>query len=171
MSRVATLGLSAVVVLIVVVWPIVEYRYVYAYRKRLREVEPGRVYRSGEMTADGFADAVARYKFRTVLNLQDDFPDPDVRESFWDGNTVKESELCKRLGVRYVLIKPDLVSRRSVPLERRAAIDEFLSLMDDPDSYPGPHPLQGGSAPHRRDLAPSTAWSIRAGRRPRPTPI
>ena len=136
MSRVATLGLSAAVALLVVVWPVVEYRCVYAYSKRLREIEPGRVYRSGEMTADGFADAVARYKIRTVLNLQDDFPDPDVRETCWDGDTVKESEMCKRLGVRYVLIKPDLVSRRSVPLERPAAIDEFLGLMDDPDSYP-----------------------------------
>ena len=136
MSRVATITLSAVVVLIVVVWPIVEYRHVYVFNKRLRAIDPGRVYRGGEMTVDGFADAVARYKIHTVLNLQDDFPDPDVCQSFWNWNTVKESEMCRRLGVHYVLIKPDVILRRTVPLERPAAIDEFLNLMDDPDSYP-----------------------------------
>ena len=134
--RVATLTLSAVVVLIVGVWPIVEYRNVYTFDKRLREVDPGRVYRSGEMTAAGFADAVARYKIRTILNLQDDYPDPDVTRSFWNWNTVKETELCRQLGVRYVLIKPDLIFRRRVPVERPAAVDAFLDLMDDPDAYP-----------------------------------
>ena len=99
----------------------------------LREVTPGRVYRCGEMNAAGFADAVARLKIRTILNLQDDYPDPDVTHSFWNWNTVKESELCRRLGVRYVLIKPDLIPRRLTPLERPAAVDEFLDLMDDPE--------------------------------------
>ncbi len=136
MSRVATLTLSAVAVLIVGVWPIVEYRNVYTFDKRLREVDPGRVYRSGEMTAAGFADAVARYKIRTILNVQDDYPDPDVVRNFWNWNTVKESELCRQLGVRYVLIKPDLILRRRVPAERPAAVDAFLDLMDDPDAYP-----------------------------------
>ena len=84
MPRVRTLVLSAVVASLVVVWPIVEYRRVYALNKRLREVDPGRVYRGGELTADGIADAVDRYHIRTILNLQDDFPDPDVCKSFWD---------------------------------------------------------------------------------------
>jgi tyrosine-protein phosphatase SIW14 len=136
MPRARTLILSAVVALLVVVWPIVEYRRVYVENKRLREVEPGRVYRAGEMTADGIADAVARFGIRTVVNLQEDVPDPDVCRSFWDWNTVKESELCRRLGVRYVLISPYLIPRRSVPAERPAAVDEFLDLMDRPDVYP-----------------------------------
>jgi hypothetical protein len=136
MPRVRTLVLSAVVALLVVVWPIVEYRNVYAFNKRLREVEPGRLYRSGEMTADGFADAVARYKIRTIVNLQDDFPDPDVCRGFCSGGTIKESELCRQLGVRYVLIKPDLISRRRTPAARPEAVDEFLDLMDRDDVYP-----------------------------------
>jgi protein-tyrosine phosphatase len=136
MPRVSTLILSGIVALLVVVWPIIEYRNVYSYNKRLREVVPNRVYRAGEMTAEGIADAVARFKIRTVLNLQDDFPDPDIYQSFWDWHTTKESELCRRLGVHYVLIKPDLIPRRRVPLERPAAVDEFLDLMDREDSYP-----------------------------------
>ena len=136
MPRVGTLVLSAVVALVVVLWPIVEYRNVYAFNKRLREVTPGRVYRCGEMNAAGFAETVARLKIRTVLNLQDDYPDPDVAESFWNWNTIKESALCQRLGVHYVLIKPDLIQRRLTPVERPAAVDEFLKLMDDESSYP-----------------------------------
>ena len=136
MPRVATIALSAVVFLLVVVWPVVEYRNVYAFNKRLREVDPGRVYRAGEMTADGFADTVARFKIRTIVNLQDDYPDPDICRSFWDWRTVKESELCRQFGVRYVLIKPDLIPRQLVPLQRPVAVDEFLDLMDREDTYP-----------------------------------
>jgi tyrosine-protein phosphatase SIW14 len=136
MPRVATIALSAVVCLLVVVWPVVEYSNVYAFNKRLREVEPGRVYRAGEMTAGGIADTVARFQIRTIVNLQDDYPDPDLCRSFWDWRTLKESELCRSLGVRYVLIKPDLIPRRLTPLERPAALDEFLTLMDREDTYP-----------------------------------
>ena len=50
-------------VFFVVVWPIVEYRNVYAFNKRLREVTPGRVYRCGEMNAAGFAETVAASRF------------------------------------------------------------------------------------------------------------
>ena len=136
MPRVHNLVMAGAVALLVVVWPVVEYRNVYAFNKRLREVDPGRVYRAGELTADGIADAVDRLKIRTILNLQDDYPDPDICRSFWDWNTIKESDLCKQLGVRYVLIKPDLIPRRDVPLDRPAAVDEFLRLMDREDSYP-----------------------------------
>src|SRR5262249_58419454 len=73
---------------------------------------------------------------RPIVTLQDDFPDPDVSLSFLARDTVKESELCARLGVRYVCIRPDLVSRRAVGTERPEAIDEFLALMDDPATYP-----------------------------------
>jgi protein tyrosine/serine phosphatase len=136
MSRVFQWGLVGGVVLLVGVAPVALYRSTYTFNKRLREVAPGRVYRSGQMTAEGFADAVARFKIRTIVNLQDDFPDPDVEEDFWSGRTVKESEMCRRLGVRFVLIKPDLISRKAVPSERPAAIDEMLALMDEQGSYP-----------------------------------
>jgi hypothetical protein len=121
---------------VVAVGPFVYYRYLYSHSKRLREVIPGRVYRSGQMTASGFAQAVARYRIRTVINLQDDFPDPDIREGFFTKQTVKESALCRRLGVRYVHLAPDLLPRPRVPAERPAAIDRFLELMDDPSTYP-----------------------------------
>jgi protein tyrosine/serine phosphatase len=116
--------------------PYVYYRAVYAHGKRLREVVPGKVYRSGQMTAEGFTEAVARYGIRTIVNLQDEYPDPDVRLTFLDCRTIKETELCKNLHVKYVFLPPDLIQRRQVPAHRPKAIDRLLELLDKPSTYP-----------------------------------
>ncbi len=44
--------------------------------------------------------------------------------------------MCARLGVRYVFMPPALIHRKQVPEHRPETIDEFLKLMDDPESYP-----------------------------------
>lgn len=121
--------------LFMLVTPYVFYRYTYTFGKRLRTVVPGQVYRSGQMTAAGFEDTVARLGIRTIVNLQDDVPDPDVDLDFLGTGTIKESELCRQLGVRYVLIEPDLHSRKLTGKQPRA-VAEFLEVMDDPASYP-----------------------------------
>ena len=129
-----TLGL--LVAALVTVVPVVHYRWVYTHSKRLREVTPGILYRSGEMTAAGFREAVALYHIRTIVNLQDEYPDPDVCKGYFYGGTIKESELCRRLGVGYVYIAPDLIAPRLVPGQRPVAIDRFLALLDDPANRP-----------------------------------
>ena len=125
----------AIAVLVTVV-PVVRYRWVYTHCKRLREVTPGVFYRSGEMTADGFTEAVAQHHFRTIINLQDEYPDPDISVHYFGGATIKESQLCRSLGARYVFIPPDLIARRLVGSQRPEAIDRFLAIMDDPSNYP-----------------------------------
>jgi len=130
-------ALVAAIVAIIALLPLVQYRYVYAQSKRLREVDPGRVYRSGQLNADGFRAARDQYGIRTVICLRDDDPDPDVDLRFLPGgDTVKESELCRQLGMRFVFIAPDLVSRKEVPTRRPEAIERFLEVMDDAASYP-----------------------------------
>jgi tyrosine-protein phosphatase SIW14 len=121
---------------IIIVAPIVYFRCVYDTHKRLRVVEPGRVYRSGQMTAEGFTDAVQRYGLRTIINVQDEYPDPDIARSFWSKQTIKESELCRQLGVRYVHVMPTLLPRHLIPQQRPPAIDHLLSLLDDESNYP-----------------------------------
>jgi protein tyrosine/serine phosphatase len=128
--------LAATVLGLIAVCPVAFYRSVYAHNKRLREVCPGRVYRSGQMTAAGFAQAVERLGIRTVLNLQDDYPDPDISLSWLGSHSLKESELCRQLQVRFVFIAPDLIPRRLLPQNRPEAIERFLAVMDDPKSYP-----------------------------------
>src|SRR5260370_27563618 len=88
------------------------------------------------MTAPGFIEAVGRYHFHTIINLQDEFPVPDVALGYFTTQTIKESELCRQLGVRYVFLGPDLRSRTRIPHDRPPAIDRFLALLDDPATYP-----------------------------------
>ena len=136
MSRIVRGILAGSIALLVLGTPAVYYRYTLTTEKRLRTVDAGRFYRSGQMTVVGFTDALTRLKIRTVINVQNEFPDPDLRRGFLDWRTVKESELCRELGVRYVLLDPDLISRRRVPGEHPRVIDEFLAIMDDPANYP-----------------------------------
>jgi tyrosine-protein phosphatase SIW14 len=137
MARIVRWALVAAVVVLVAVMPLAYYRYAYAQGKRLREVDPGRVYRSGQLNADGFRAAHDQYGIRTVLCLRDDDPDPDVQLGFLPGSgTVKESELCRRLDMHFVFVAPDLVPRREVPARRPEAVERFLEVMDDPASYP-----------------------------------
>ena len=112
------------------------FRAVYEHDKRFRVVEPGRFYRSGQMTADGFAEAVRRHGIRTIINVQDDFPDPAIPLGALNWRTVKESDLCRQLGVNYVWLTPDLQPRSTPGGPRPAVLDEFLALLDEPANYP-----------------------------------
>ena len=128
--------LVVVIAGLVLVVPVVYYRSVYTYAKRLREITPGVFYRSGQNTAAGFIDAVERYGIRTIINLQDEYPDPELPWHYFGGGHIAESELCHRLGVRYVWLPPDIIARRKIPAERPQAIDRFLAIMDDPANHP-----------------------------------
>jgi hypothetical protein len=88
------------------------------------------------MTAEGFADAFARLGIRTVINVQDDFPDPDLELSFFNRNTVPESEWCASHGVRYIALAPQLISRRKVGTEQPPVIKDFLKILDDKTNFP-----------------------------------
>lgn len=127
----AALGLA----LFVAGVPLVYYRYRLTTQKRLREVVPGRLYRSGQMTAAGLADAVRRYGIRTVIDVQNEFDDPELRTTFLNPRKRRESEVCRELQVRFINLDPDLVSRR-VRQPRPTVIEPFLAIMDDPANYP-----------------------------------
>ena len=58
------------------------------------------------MTAEGFADAVERYRIRTIINVRTNSPIPTSDRCFWNNRTIKESELCQELGVRYIYLAP-----------------------------------------------------------------
>ena len=60
---------------LILVVPFVYFRYQYTDGKRLRVVVPGKFYRSGQMSADGFTAAILRFQIRTVVNVQDDVLD------------------------------------------------------------------------------------------------
>jgi protein tyrosine/serine phosphatase len=136
MSALLRWMLGIAITLLVLGVPTVYYRWEYTHSKRLREVVPGRFYRSGQMTAAGFEDAVGRYHIRTIINLQDEYPDPKVDLGYFTTRTIHERDLCRRLGVQYVYVPPDLISRHKMRTDRPRAIDQFLSVMDEASNYP-----------------------------------
>lgn len=120
----------------IVVFPILHSRNVWNHGRRLRVVEPGKMYRSGQLTVAGFKTAVEHYKLKSIVNLQDDYPDPDVYKTFWDRSTITEKKVCEDLGVKYLFISPDLRPRPEVPAKRPRAVEDFLKICDDPSNYP-----------------------------------
>ena len=139
--------------------PFVYYRASYNHSRRLREVDPGVLYRSGLLTAGGFSEAVQRLGIKTIVSLQGDVPYPTVPKGYFDNTQVPEIELCEQLGVRFIQIAPDLIPRENASTQgvqqndsareptqsasrthpqaqRPQAIDKFLKVMDDPANYP-----------------------------------
>jgi tyrosine-protein phosphatase SIW14 len=116
----------------VVAVPTAYYRANYAHAHRLREIEPGVAYRCGQLTADGFRDAVRRYGIKLIINLREDEPDPLMPETWLAKPTVRESDLCRELGVKFVLVRGgDLTPAPGGPAGRPACIDHFLRVVDE----------------------------------------
>jgi protein tyrosine phosphatase (PTP) superfamily phosphohydrolase (DUF442 family) len=130
MARVVGWLLAVCMAATLIAVPYLYYRSQYAHAKRLRVVTAGTLYRSGQLTAAGLDEAIARHKFRTIINLQNEDPDPELVGG------PRESQFCRQRGVRYVFIPPDLVDPKEVPAQRPAAIDAFLAVMDDPCNHP-----------------------------------
>jgi tyrosine-protein phosphatase SIW14 len=121
----------------ITVVPFIHYRATYAHAKRLRVVTPEKFYRCGQLTAEGFREVLKRYGIKCVINLQDEDPDPLLRQSYYVGNPqIHEKELCEQEGVRYVMLHFDLPSRDKAPTEPPEVIANYLNLLDKPESYP-----------------------------------
>jgi tyrosine-protein phosphatase SIW14 len=129
-------ALSGAAVLVALGPPFALYRYQYVHAKRFREVTPDRFYRSGQMTAAGFREIIEHYGIKCVINLQHEEPDPFLANHWLGAGTIQESELCRELGVRYELLKPDVAPPNNRLDVLPPAVDEFLALLDDESNYP-----------------------------------
>jgi hypothetical protein len=116
--------------------PYFYYRYTYTYGKRLRPVDEGKVYRCGCLTAAGFTEAIRTRHIRTVINLMEEDPDPDLAAGYFDSTKVRESVLCARLGAKMVSLTVDLLGPEELRQHRPAGIDTYLELMDNPANFP-----------------------------------
>lgn len=117
--------LIALLTIAVIALPVGYYRYGYTQLKRVRVVTEGKMYRCGQLTKDGFKETFTRLGIRTLINLQDEDPNPSL------GHGLSEAELCKQLGVNYVYLPPQLV-QEGEPL----TIEKFLAVCDDKNAYP-----------------------------------
>jgi tyrosine-protein phosphatase SIW14 len=130
-------ALGVTVAAAVVAVPLAYYRSTYDHAKRLRVVTPGTLYRSGQLTAAGFAEAIDRFGIRTVVNLQEDNRDPLLPRGWLGRPAVRESEVCESHGVRYVVLDGGVLDHPDQdPGSRPRVIDDFLEVMDDPANHP-----------------------------------
>ena len=128
------LGFGAAAVALVP--PVALYRAQYIRAKRFREVEPGKLYRSGQMTAAGFRQNIERYNIKTVVNLQHENSDPLLPEHWLGKGVIHESELCQQLGVKYVLLKPDIFAPGNTVEKEPPVVQEWLDLLKKDENYP-----------------------------------
>ncbi|MCS7015599.1 MAG: tyrosine-protein phosphatase [Gemmatales bacterium] len=106
------------------------YRVSYAEAKRLRIVEPGKLYRSGQLSQRGLERTLRRFGIRTVINLQEEAPNPEL-------GAESEVALCRRLAVRYVFLPCDSLSREQYQAgDWPESARLFLALATDPASQP-----------------------------------
>lgn len=132
-------SLGIAIFLMIAIVPFVHYRATYAHAKRLRVVTPGKFYRCGQLTAEGFREAIQRYGIRVVVNLQDEDPDPVLRVNYYRNQpATPESEVCAQAGARYVMLTFDLPARNvaHLPGQHPKVIDEFLRICDDSANLP-----------------------------------
>jgi tyrosine-protein phosphatase SIW14 len=141
-GKVLSWALGVAVLAVVVGVPIAHQRTTYVQNKRLRVVTDGRVYRSGQMTADGFRDAIKRYGIKTVINLQDDEAntDADERNPMLPLNPltklrVTEKEVVEAAGATYVQFDGNALNEAGTK-GRAELVDNFLRVMDDEANYP-----------------------------------
>jgi protein tyrosine phosphatase (PTP) superfamily phosphohydrolase (DUF442 family) len=137
LGRLATWCAAASIVLMIVVVPLCVGRWHYEKYRRLRVVTDGRVYRSGQLTADGFRAAHAKYGFKTVINLQaeEHAIDPKLPVNSMSKATELESTVMADLGVKYIQIDGGALDDDGAN-GRPSGIDDFLAICDDEDNYP-----------------------------------
>ena len=112
------------------------YRATYGHAKRLREVTPGRFYRSGQLTAAGFEDAFRKYGIKTVVNLQEEARDPLLPAGYLGAARERESELCARLGVNYVSLDGGVLEGGSDTTAEPQLLTDYYKVLDDESNYP-----------------------------------
>lgn len=124
--------LGGLIVVAIVAIPTLRHRWVYTDAKRLREVRAGVYYRCGCLTGNGFERALQHYQIRTVINLMEEDPDPNLSKGYFGGERVREVDLCKKHNARYETIVVDFLTQKQLDAgEQPKAIAQFLKIMEE----------------------------------------
>ncbi len=112
------------------------YRHQLEHAKRLRPIVEGKLYRSGCLTADGLRDAIKELKIKTIINLMEESPDPDLVTSHLNSRRVKESAVCKELGVHLKFLHVEVLTDDPDGKKQPATLAKYFEILDDPANYP-----------------------------------
>jgi hypothetical protein len=137
----ARLFMAVCLAVLVIGIPILRYRVVYVTEKRFREVDPGKFFRCGQLPAANLREEIRKHGIKTVINLQDEYPDPSLSEGYFDAPHIPESQVCAEAGARFTFLSWEgergLLARNTAsPTHHPQVIDDFLKICDDPNNYP-----------------------------------
>jgi tyrosine-protein phosphatase SIW14 len=115
---------------VIVGGPVGYAAYRSANYRSFRAVEPGVLYRSGQMSQSGLERVLTDYGIRTVITLRD--PAVSGKEPDWG-----EEEFCQKRDVKYIRIAPQhWWSADGGPAPADAGVQTFLHVMDDAANRP-----------------------------------
>jgi tyrosine-protein phosphatase SIW14 len=126
MSRIVQIVLGTAIVLTLIVGPVALAVHQQAQTRNFRVVQPGILYRSGQMTKDGLKRILNDYHIKTVITLRDGLTPRDKAEE----------EFCQSEEINFVRILPSQWGDigGSVPVE--AGVRKFRAVLSDPHNYP-----------------------------------
>jgi protein tyrosine/serine phosphatase len=121
---------SALVLTLLIGGPICYARYQDKQFRNFHEVEPGKLYRSGQLPLSGLKRLLHDYGFKTVVTL---------RDAAVPGTTppdAAEEAFCQKEELNYVRITPRTWSAPDGTVPAEAGVQKFLAVMRDPANYP-----------------------------------
>lgn len=131
MNRKWTIFLATAVFLLIVGVPIGYRAHVSTTYRNFRVVDPGRMYRSGQMSPAGFARQCHEYDIKTVISLR------DTRNSAGQHEDDYEETFCKEHNIGFYRIPPADWSTVDGIVPGDANIVKFIDILDDPTTkYP-----------------------------------
>lgn len=131
MRRVIPITLAIGLGLIVVGLPLGYRAMVSTKYRNFRVVEPGVLYRSGQMSAEGFQRMAQEYGFKTVISLR------DLKDDGKQSPDTQEVVYCEANGIRHVILSPaNWYGTEDKPAAVDKNLTKFLSIMDDPTTKP-----------------------------------
>ncbi len=125
----------------------VPYQYYLMQRARfrnLRVVEPGVLYRSGQLDAAGLEQVAYDFGIGTIINLREESKNATAEKASW-----WERGFCQKQAIRYVQIPPAKWWVSNGPPPARDAVEKFLAIMRDPENYPRPVLIHCFAGQHR----------------------
>ena len=131
MSRVWRVLLGTFVLLLAASVPFLYGSHRQNSLRNFRVVEDGVLYRSGQLTPEGFGRVLHDYGIKTVVTLR------TVRDPSKPYPDAWEKELCEARGLKHVRIVPRVWGpddKGEIPAEQ--AVQEFLTVMDDRANHP-----------------------------------
>lgn len=142
MLRLVRIVLAVLFAAVLVGVPYEYYLIQRAHFRNLRVVEPGLLYRSGQMDKAGLERFVYDYGVRTVITLREDNR-ANEKSMGW------EPPFCAANGIKYVQIPPARWWVSDGPPPAREGVEKFLSIMRDPGTYPPPVLIHCFAGQHR----------------------